>query len=178
MGGFCSWEEYNKFLEGLNKLEYKERVKKLKETAYCNENKENTSNTVKDAIRAHAALCAGYYCFKLFLSGEQSCKDDIKSYLEFSSKKGNAYANFMLGQLYFLGWIFERNIEKSIDYLEKAVSQNFEGSFATLIFVYGEKLKEKGLSSEKRNIIEDKIATIFNRWDNIDRVHRLSKFNN
>lgn len=177
MNVICCWEEYNKFLGGLSKLDYKERIKKLKETADCNESKEDISNTVRDAIRAHAALCAGYYCLRLFLSGEQSYKDDIKNCLEFSSKKGNAYANYMLGQLYFLGWISERDLGKSIDYLEEAVSQNFEASFASLICVYGEKLKEGNLSQEERDIINNRVATIFNSWDDIDRGHRLSKEN-
>ena len=84
-----------------------------------------------------------YYMFRDWLTDRYKCEDQtFKEFMGISEKYQNSYATAMIGVFYYEGLIIKPDIEKAIEFSEKAIEYNNGDICANIILVkiYGRQI--------------------------------------
>ena len=91
-------------------------------------------------------------------------------YFSIADNMDSDWAGYYLGQIYYRGCGVDQNIDKAIEYLEKALAKDFPDGYGLLIEIYKKKLQCVKLSDKDRDVLNKKILEVEKKWAIISQI--------
>lgn len=121
----------------------------------------------KDICIKDRRLCAIRLGLHFYSIGDYSL---MLEYFDKAYSMDSDWACYYLGQIYYRGCGVNQDIDKAIEYLEKALAKDFPDGYGLLIEIYKKKLQCGKLDDKKRDELNKKILAVEDKWAMISQI--------